>query len=469
MKNNLLFADIHCHPNLKTYGHSYDSCEPNKKCNVWYYNPPGTFTKLLNIVAGITRFSQADFTTLRKGGAGIVFASLYPFEKGFFINGAGKGSISAFLSNLITDIGYQRIRHLQKHTNYFEDLEKEYAFFTQSQQEHTFGEKQHTWQLASDWATTEKIIEEKNKTAVLLSIEGAHVFNSGLEEYGITANAEEIVQNIKTVKQWKYPPVFITFAHNFNNELCGHASSLEPIKAFVDQQNGLNQGFTSLGKKVLDHLLSDQNGKPVYIDIKHMSIKSRKEYFNLLKSDYQKREIPTLVSHGALNGMNFKGDKTARFPKTYYSSDINFFDEEVLDIARSGGLFAIQFDTRRIAQKKLVKKKLRSLNKTTDVERSAQLIWHQIQHMAELLDRNELPAWNIAAIGSDYDGTIDPLPGIWTAEYYPLLQKPLLQIAGNYLKNNRVLVLPENRKITPEEIVQRFFIGNTIRFLKQFR
>ena len=101
-------------------------CSPGKndeKQDVWHYQPPRVITKLLNILLGITSFTQADFTTLSKGGARIIFASLYPFEKGFFINSAGSGPLSAWLSDKITGIGYRRVRNLQQHTDYFSDLE----------------------------------------------------------------------------------------------------------------------------------------------------------------------------------------------------------------------------------------------------------------------------------------------------------------------------------------------------------
>ena len=133
MNSKFQYSDLHCHPNLKTYGHSFSRGRSSKKQSVWYYKPPQFFTKLLNVALGITRFSQADFTTLSKGGAKIIFASLYPFEKGFFMNAAGRGPLSAWLSNIITDIGFQRIRNIQQHTNYYQDLEKEYNFLKNSQ------------------------------------------------------------------------------------------------------------------------------------------------------------------------------------------------------------------------------------------------------------------------------------------------------------------------------------------------
>jgi microsomal dipeptidase-like Zn-dependent dipeptidase len=89
-----------------------------------------------------------------------------------------------------------------------------------------------------------------------------------------------------------------------------------------------------------------------------------------------------------------------------------------------------------------------------------------LQHIAEVLDQHGLFAWGSTAIGSDFDGTINPLKGIWTAEDLPLLADQLLLLAENYLKGNNKLTLLENKTITAEEIIQNFTIGNTLTFLK---
>lgn len=468
MNSEFQYSDLHCHPNLKTYGHSYGKRRSNKKQNVWYYKPPQFFTKLLNVALGVTRFSQADFTTLSKGGAKIIFASLYPFEKGFFINAAGRGPLSAWLSNLVTDIGFQRIRNLQQHTNYFQDLEKEYNFFRKSQKSFHINGREFNWSLIADQSELNRSLARKNEIAVILSIEGAHVFNSGLSDYGRSTSAEEVIINIRKIKRWEHPPFFITFAHNFNNDLCGHAQSLEPIRYLVDQTKGMNTGFTKLGIEALHELLSAKNGRPIYIDLKHMSLQSRKTYFEILRSDYAQNMPPTIVSHGAVNGMSISNASKNIDCKKFYHSDINFFDEEIEQIGMSNGLFAIQFDTRRIANPKLVEKTIRSLFRKDDPSIAAEVIWQQIQYIAEVLDKKELFGWGTACIGSDYDGTINPLPGVWTAENFSTLHEALLIKASNYLKIPNSLTIKENKIISPEEILSRFFLENTKIFLERF-
>ena len=133
MKKIFVFADFHCHPTLKTYGHTFENSKYGyKRRNIWFKQNNSFLRKLICQFVGLTKFSQADFTTLKQGNVKIVTASLYPFEKGFFINLAGRGSVSAFLANIITGISYYRIRNIQKHTNYFQDLEKEYLFLIEA-------------------------------------------------------------------------------------------------------------------------------------------------------------------------------------------------------------------------------------------------------------------------------------------------------------------------------------------------
>jgi microsomal dipeptidase-like Zn-dependent dipeptidase len=230
----------------------------------------------------------------------------------------------------------------------------------------------------------------------------------------------------------------------------------------------MNTGFTKLGIEALHELLSEKNGRPIYIDLKHMSLQSRKTYFEILRSDYAQNMPPTIVSHGAVNGLSMSNTSQNIASEKFYPSDINFYDEEIEQIGMSKGLFAIQFDTRRIASPKLVKKTMKSLLSKNDLSLASEAIWQQIQYIAEVLDKKELFGWGTACIGSDYDGTINPLPGVWTAEYFSALQEALFLKASNYLKSPNSLAVNENKIISPEEILSRFFLDNTKIFLERF-
>jgi len=462
------FTDLHCHPNLKTFGHSFSgrSGRKNHKSDLWYANPPTWISKAFNALTGMTKFSQADFTTMSNANIRVAFVSLYPFEKGFFINGFLNGPVSARLANMITSIGYKRIRYLQKHGNYFQDLENEYTFLLNSRKEQMVDGTVKKWNFAASWSETERILKSENTLAVISTIEGAHVFNSGLRPYGHTTDDDEVLNNIRQIKKWEFPPLFITLAHNFNNDLCGHARSLDRLGPLVNQFENLNNGFSELGHKVVRALINN-DGKPIFIDIKHMSLKSRLQYFSLIENEYDNK-IPIIVSHGAVTGTGISGQKNGTLdPSLFSGDDINFFDEEIVVISKTEGLFALQMDANRLANRSIIKKSIFNLDSKEALRYSALIIWRQIQHIAEVLDKEKLYAWNTACIGSDFDGTINPLNGVWTAEYLPILAQALLSEAQLFCENTNSLKLEENKRIRPEEIVEKFIYGNTINFLEK--
>ena len=456
MENQFKFADFHCHPSLKTYGHSFeDSPYGRKRRNIWFQQKNSYLRKLVSRNLGIAKFSQADFSSLKEGNVKLVTASLYPFEKGFFINLLGKGRLSAFLANAIIGISYYRIRNIQQHLNYFEDLEKEYHFLLEAIKENNevelyFPKKKEDL----------KLIENNNKTAIVFSIEGAHVFNSGLGKYGRATNEKEVIENIYKVKNWEIAPTTITFAHNFVNDFCGHAQSLDPLGKLVNQNEMLNHGFTDLGLKALNALLDHTNGKVIYPDLKHMSLSSRKEYYQYLDKFFLEEKIPVLISHGAVTGTSWKNHEILNPESIFSESDINFFDEELVKIAQSDGLFAIQMDSRRLAKRSVIKK-LHS--KKNIAFASAEIIWSQIKHIAIVLDNHDLKAWNIACIGSDFDGSIEPLPGIYSAADFPQLAGNLIELATHFLSHYN-FKNDFNKEITPERIVEQFCYENLYHF-----
>ncbi len=72
------YVDFHCHPALKPFGKSfnYKAGEHSDNCkswnSIWHYNPPNLIKKGLNYLFGLTKFSQANFTSISKGKVGLV-------------------------------------------------------------------------------------------------------------------------------------------------------------------------------------------------------------------------------------------------------------------------------------------------------------------------------------------------------------------------------------------------------------
>jgi microsomal dipeptidase-like Zn-dependent dipeptidase len=477
MENN--FIDLHCHPAMKPFGKSFKSnkgennTNRRSKSSIWYYDPPTFFDRALNMIVSLTKFTQADFSTLAYGGTHVVIVSLYPPEKGWVIDRLGTGHLADSLKNLVMGVGQERIDYLQQMPDYFTDLEMEYKFYLQldGKEMNIEGEKCR-YRIISGFDEIVPDNDQGVKTIyVVLTIEGANVFNTGLKIMGRTTKEAEVLGNIDKVKKWEKRLFFMGLTHHFYNEICGHAKSLTSLsKISADQSEGIDSGFTELGKKVLRKLLDKSTGRRILIDVKHMSIKARNEYYTILKDEYAGEFIPLIVSHGAVNGWRSANEKVIDNQNTYgrfQEEDINFFDDELVRVAASGGIFGIQLDERRVGSKAEIKKTKGNMNRRDLLYYKARLIWNQIQHIGEILDKAGLYAWGIQSIGSDFDGMINPVDGYWTAEQMYLLESNLEKHAFNYLNSPLSGNLKPFNRIKPGEIVDRFMHDNAYMFLQR--
>ncbi|HKI88990.1 MAG TPA: membrane dipeptidase, partial [Draconibacterium sp.] len=362
------FIDLHIHPAIKALGKSFNnkpgknSANKNRQNSIWHYDPPSPLDKLANIVTTLTKFRQADFSSLAKGGADIVCVSLCGLEKGFVMTKVGTSLPGDIVGNLVTGMGKRRIDHVQKITDYFTDLEMEYNFYKELDgQKVKVDGNLYRYKIVSSFNEIGETLDNRIKTIfVILTIEGGHVFNTGLQMMGKKADPDDVLANVDKVKKWDKKLFFMGLTHHFDNELVGHAQSLHGIvRKMCDQSSNMNEGFNELGWKVLRKLLDNTGNGRVLIDLKHMSVKARNEYYKLLEEEYTDEIIPLIFSHGAVNGLRSHREKVEddlfNFGK-YQSDDINVFDDEIVRIAKSAGLFGIQFDERRVGSETELKK-----------------------------------------------------------------------------------------------------------------
>ena len=479
------YVDLHCHPSLKPYSKSFkysptkiNALDVNRKNSIWHYSPPTVLEKFVNRLITLTKFTQTDMSALARSGSKVVVISLYPFEKHFLSKRVlGWKGLTDAMVNLAASISQKRIDHVIRHNDYFEDLVSEYEFYTQlNNQVQRIDGIWYTYRLIKSFSEIESnaMQETENKKIInlVITIEGGHSFNTGLDMNQNTGDREEVIANVKKIKTWGHLPLFITFAHHFYNELCGHARSIS-IGAIRNNQNrGLNTGITDMGMEVLKLLLDNTDGKRIAVDVKHMSTASRKAYYNLLDTEFAAEDIPVVASHGASNGRrSLSQPEVTDYPdriEHFNNIDINFYDDELIRIAKSNGLFGIQLDERRIGSKEAIRKsKVLFINKRKQLRKKSLLVWRQIGHVAEVLDSKGLFCWGIQCIGSDFDGIVNPIKGIWTAENIKDLGEELLKHATSYMESNRQNFNSFNR-ITPQSIIERVLHLNTMDFIKRY-
>lgn len=496
------FVDVHCHPSIKSFARSF-SQEPGiqsgsikNRTSLWYRDAPSLFDKVKNYIVSLTNFIQSDATSLIKGRVCVVCLSFYPQEKSFFINKLGKRILSDTLTKLATEFGQERIDHIQEMDSYWEDFKQEVSFLRQQENKMFLVDgKKVSYQIAESYADIEAADRSgqlgETKIIFVPTIEGGHVFDQVMNSYepwdtypgGIPdAALKKITLRIKELRENKtgvLRPVFITFAHHFWNGLCGHERSLAGIvKCIVDQENGLGEGITAAGKKVIDAMLRDEKDAQgrmlprIYIDIKHMSRKARTEYVQLIQQ-YSGINIPVIISHAGVTGLSQPGGKNqtpAAQEGMFMTDPINFFDDEILKVEETNGMFGIQLDERRIGSKSELQKARGHLGRRNILYAWSKLVFNQIRHIAELLDMNGKFAWGIQCLGTDFDGIIDPINGYWTAKEINQLDDYLLMHLYNYLKevkNPCPLQQPRNRNVTPEEVVERVMTTNALNVLSR--
>lgn len=478
------YVDIHCHPGMKGFSKSFkyvptgqNSLDPKKKNSIWKQKKPSFGQKLVNRLITLTKFTQTDMTTLASSGVDLAVISLYPFEKHFLSRRIwGWKGLTDLLVNLAAGISQKRIDHILRHGDYFQDLKEELAYYKQlDNQVVRIDGIFYTYRLVNSFeqieANRQLSVGNKRIISLVISIEGAHVLNTGLKIDSPIAEPNQVLANLQELKSWEFRPLFLTFAHHFYNELCGHAPSISLSLIKKNQLWGLDTGFTSLGLEVLHEMLNNNNKDRILIDVKHMSLASRRTYYQILDQQYADEDIPVIASHGACSGWKSLDDAATAYPERtqwFNPVSINFCDQEIVRMARSNGLFGIQLDERRIGSKKAIKASKKFWpNKRKQLNRKALLVWRQVEHMAEILNSEGLFAWGIQSIGSDFDGIVDPINGLWTATNMKDLSEELLNHARVYLDIHSQELQPFNR-LSAQEIVSRVMSLNAEEFIRKY-
>ncbi|MFC2100423.1 hypothetical protein ACFLRZ_01195 [Bacteroidota bacterium] len=394
--------------------------------------------------------------------------------------GRDKGTIPAirdFFESLYMKIPVKRINFLQsKYYDYFSELIKEREFITSRNNQETvsliyfsafrrfftskkkkkkmFDENPRefkatgTYEIATDGKHLRKIIDESNKLAFVFTIEGANVFNTIKEN-----DYDKIIEKIDVIKNWNTPVFFISFAHHFNNGLCGHAHSIPEMgKLFLSQSIKMNEGFSTLGKQILKYLLSLDNDlnkneekykRRILIDVKHMSAQSRKYYYREIIDKCREKgdHIPIIASHMAYSGIKdlqslieqaaFEDDQNAAFSpsKPFNIWNINLSDEDVIEIFKSGGIIGVNFDQRVLGVPPKEK------DKSYSQDEWMPFFWRNLKGMMRVILNSDLnipydksKLVNLFGLGTDFDGYIDPMDEYPTVLEFDKFKQDLVRI-----------------------------------------
>lgn len=482
------FADLHCHPSLYAYNrmrqtelehdeHAYHLWQPQpeniehmrqgKRAATYHQSEPA------KLVAGRCKLAMLSITPIEKGflvpsreeqrsplgefvklATGATLArsglSLLRNERHDALNELfgilrNEGAIRQAVQQRILNYDPRRIAFMMSEDyDYWEDFLHEYQFIanrtglTTTVTSQTTGPITGSYVLCDDANQVDALDGDDLDHDILfvMSIEGAHTFTMDCRD--VRRPDDEIFARIDTLKALDTPIFFLTLAHHFDNGICGHAHSMpDVVSVLADQRHRMHEGFereADIGLRVvrrllsLDEKLEDTGENRILIDCKHMSAKTRKEYYEevitpanaiLKKSD--KPLIPVIFSHAAYSGVRSleammrdasrEDDNWKIGP--YYAWTLHCSDEDILKIHETHGLFGVCFDQRVAGL---------SNNQKIHPEQLHHVLFQQILGVVDVVmarddisTKEKARIWDCICLGTDFDGLIDPVSAYPTA------------------------------------------------------
>ncbi len=426
--------------------------------------------------------------------------------------------------------------------NYYEQYIEEREYLLRQMEKTSRNNPEFKFNIARNYQEFRKNMKNGKAITGILTVEGMHSFGhyrhnstfaktyEQLDSAEATLLRDSLLNNIRNTKKSEYTPFFITFCHHFNNLLAGHARSMSDksnlisflpwpnspgMRHIFNQETFLNAGFSDLGREVLELVLDRSKGRRILIDTKHMSVAARRTFYQYVEERRKQHQdiIPIISSHAAVSGWPSlteagkhqdaeKQDKDAFFSRW----QINLTDEDIQEIYRSDGIIGLVLhegrmpgnDFKRRAKK--LKKKIKRLSKRSSEkarekvaryemelkDHYLELLWSNIFHIvkiasdeARVMGKDPAESWKIVALGSDYDGIVNPFNSYRDVLCFPELEEEMV----NYLKSGKPINCAKEGKAVrlspgeveklmfghqPEVIVQSIFFDNVDRFLSKY-
>lgn len=321
------------------------------------------------------------------------------------------------------------------------------------------------------------------KMNFVLAIEGAH---------SIADNINNTLQNLIALKKDpNFRFLYLTLVHQTRYPTCNHAFCVKGIndnKQFRPKGSGL----TAYGKQVIDAAYDPKiGGYSVLIDVKHMGLSSRKDFYAYRDQHPEYKNIPIVASHMGLTGISWKTDVLSRHVRkaegvdsgyavrvTWKKPDgilkdcqfnpwsVNLYDEEIPIILASKGLIGLILDCRVLGAKEVSEEYfdynnyykelklpltrddspwdtdtdeseetnysegIKDVMSRTNAKKHLRHLCNQIFH---LIKCGGVQAWDHISVGSDFDGMVAPIKACISTAEYPQLERNLKEMMLKHL------------------------------------
>jgi membrane dipeptidase len=337
-------TDVHVHPSLKAYLF---------RRNLWrHYTSGKTFNPFS---------SRSDFPTLERGGVGVIWAAhhlpeVQLFQQCLLLQAAGWLTLPVY-RKITTGSRLQRVLDM------IDVLEREVA------------RRPDRVEVARAAADVPRI-RAAGKLAVVHAVEGGHVLEGNVES--VDALADRGV-------------ALLTLSHFFDNGLAAQTSGGIPKDMFIRKLCPFNfrwsqpTALTPLGTEVLRRMTH----RRMIVDVTHCTPDARAAVFAELGG-----RRPVVATHVGVQRYN---------PDAYCLTD-----DELREIARSGGFVGVIFMTYWLKQPDPPKNGLEA-------------IWRTMEHVRAITG-----SLDHVVLGTDFDGFTDPPDDLEDASTLPAVTRMLL-------------------------------------------
>ena len=345
------FFDFHCHPGLKP-----QFSDPQTKVTPWdFIDAKLAITrdlklrvnKLFNEVLN----SQSNLTQLIKADVKLIGLILHAPEQKI---GKALGEKSIVNKGSVSLINGKQLAYLTTGVHSYELIKEELRWLEVSASPAP-GAKLKIIRTAAGFNEN-----ETNTVFGAIIIEGLHCFFDDPND----PNAKQIyLRNFHEFTN-AHTVLSINVCHMQQNQFCNHAHGIQFFNPSYFYPT--LKGITTWGMEMIGLM----NSKKILVDIKHMSLKARREIYTLYNPNGDNKfKQPLICTHAGTTGLSIKDrvkyllnqpvDKglvyevtylkplSQHFENTYHNcSSINLYNEDIENILLSGGIIGVSFDQR---------------------------------------------------------------------------------------------------------------------------
>lgn len=356
---NRRYVDIHCHPSTKPFL-KYSSGLNKKIPTLWDKINYKLFLWIDELFANDILDSQSSLSQLSKNNSAysIVVNPVIPMEREL-----ARYTMFPLAIKLLLPFPRQITK------SYFETMQSmDFPYSIRLEEELEFSSNTDNVHLI----TNENDQLDLNELNLILAIEGGHAL---YDSPRFDTPDNKVLQRLRRIRE-QHRLLYITISHLAPSPLANHCFSMKGVskKKVHHFYPKKEVGISDIGLQIINEC--SEAAKPTCIDVKHMSLASRFQFYKYRKQ--QGHTTPIFASHNGAAGFSFlnwkehilnktsdwkrtiidnnplfsllidrpKGIELRNIQTVFNPATINLFDEDIEEIVLSDGLIGVSFDER---------------------------------------------------------------------------------------------------------------------------